>query len=110
MVESLRVLIIKTYNPYFQRSSGCYLTYMRVISKENGFFWDTIQVLAERYEECESRSFLGGVRWWMCRGETVIITVPKSEMVKVGDILSFPYCVIRDWKIIGGHKIKRRWS
>ncbi len=83
---------------------------MRVVYKEEGIFYDRIQVLAEKYEEYEFDSFLGPRKWWMYKGERVILTVPTSKMIERGDFLSFPYCVLRDWKIFGGQQIRWSWS
>jgi hypothetical protein len=83
---------------------------MVVIAKKIGIFRDKIKVVALKDEKCEFDSFLGPRIWWINKGKTVTLVVSKSKMIEIGDILGFPYCVIKDWKIIGGHQIRWYWS
>ena len=82
---------------------------MKVLKVKSGIIRNRILVEATCDKSCTFGSFLGGRKWTLNKGSRVTLLVPKSDLISVGDLLDFSYCVRRDWRAIGGHKIPWRW-
>ena len=85
---------------------------MKVIRKKTHWTLSQERLLLEATEN-ESvifDSFLGKREWRLSPGDRITIIVSKSEMIELGDYLSFGYCVYKDFQnFFGGHQIPWRW-
>lgn len=82
---------------------------LRVIAVKEERFGDRIKLIADSNVECFIDSLMGMRRFHLNQGSTVTFKFSKSEMIQVGDKVSFELCARKDFARWFGNQIRWHW-